>query len=303
MTYELIRNFVTVAKTKSITRAAEILFVSQSTVSHRLRLLEEETGHCLIFRGKGKRLASLTPWGADFLPIAEKWLALWQETEAFCKEETEHTLSVACVNSLVVCLLRRFFSEFMQRHPHIHLRLTVLDTNIIYQMLNAREIDVGIVLANLPQETVNIRPLLSEKMYCACHPEMIPNRQRIRTDDLDPHKEILLNWNLDFILWHDFRFPQSTKPRMEVNTIMLVEDALHVEGTWAVVPQTVAEHFLDRGVCRCVELEAPPPDRVSYVVSRLVPDPHAQELITLFNRELDAFVADYRKQHVSIKNS
>ena len=37
MNYELIRNFVTVANTLNITRSSEILFVSQSTVSHLFR--------------------------------------------------------------------------------------------------------------------------------------------------------------------------------------------------------------------------------------------------------------------------
>ena len=140
MTYDLVKNFVTVARTGNITRTAEILFVSQSTVSHRLQLLEAETGHPLVDRGKGKRVATLTQWGTAFLPIAEKWLELWQETEAFRQEETEQTLSVSCVNSLTVCLLRRFFSDFVHRHPDIHLRLTVLDTDTIYQKLEAGEL-------------------------------------------------------------------------------------------------------------------------------------------------------------------
>lgn len=291
MTYELIKNFVTVARTKNITRTAEILFVSQSTVSHRLQLLEVQTGHPLVERGKGKRVASLTQWGAAFLPIAEKWLDLWQETEAFRREETEHALSVACVNSLTVCLLRKFFSDFVHAHPNIHLRLTVLDTDTIYQKLNARELDVGIVLAKPAHENVNIRPLLSEKMYCVCARDMFPGQTRVKTEELDPREEILLNWNMEFMLWHDFRFPGSIRPRMEVNTIMLIEDALLREKGWAVVPETVAEHFESRGVARRLELKTPPPDRVSYVISQVVPESHTRELIGLFGSELDAFLA------------
>jgi len=294
MTYELIRNFITIAKTGNITRSAEILFVSQSTVSHRLQLLEEQLGHNLVFRGKGKRQSTLTQWGDTFLPIAEKWLDLWQETEAFRQDEKESTLTVGCTDSLSVCLLRRFFSDFIQFHPSIHLRLTVLDTEAIYRRVNAGEMDLGIVLANFPHESVNIRPLLSEKMYCVCHPNMFPGKNRISTELLDPNSEILLNWSMEFSLWHDFRLPRGSKPRVEVNTILLVEDALALEGSWAIVPKTVAEHFQSHSSCRVLELDSPPPDRVSYVISRLLPDSHTRDMLSLFHQELDTFVANYQ---------
>ncbi len=291
MTQDLIRNFLTVAKTRNISRTAEILFVSQSTVSHRLQLLEEELGHTLVFRGKGRRQATLTKWGESFLPIAEKWIELWRQTEAFRQEETECSLSISCVNSLMTYLLRPFFSAFAQKHPQIHLRLDTMSTVHIYQQVASGEADVGIVLENPDQKSVNIRPLLSEKMYCVCHKDMFPGRSRIRPEELDPAGEIRLNWNTALKLWRDFQFPGDHKPRLQVNAIVFFEDALLWEGHWAIVPQTVADHFIGQGIGRCVELENPPPDRVSYVISPLLPSAGTQELINLFNRELDEFVA------------
>ena len=45
-----IETFLTIVNTKSITKTAELLFLSQPTVSHRLRSLEEELGFSLIIR-------------------------------------------------------------------------------------------------------------------------------------------------------------------------------------------------------------------------------------------------------------
>ena len=291
MTQDLIRNFLTVAKTRNITRTAELLFVSQSTVSHRLQLLEEETGHTLVSRGKGRREATLTQWGESFLPIAEKWLELWQQTEAFRQKEAEKFLSIACVNSLMTYLLRPFFSQFARRHPDIRLHLDTMSTEHIYQQVASGQIDVGIVLENPGQKSVNIRPLLSEKMYCVCHKDMFPGKTRIRPDELDPAGEIRLNWNTALKLWRDFQFPGGHKPRLQVNAIVFFEDALQWEDHWAIVPQTVADHFTRQGIGRCVELENPPPERISYVISHLLPTANTRELIALFNRELDEFLA------------
>ena len=47
-----IETFLMIVETKNITKTAENLFVSQPTVSHRLKLLEEELGVQLITRKK-----------------------------------------------------------------------------------------------------------------------------------------------------------------------------------------------------------------------------------------------------------
>ncbi|MFQ9679487.1 MAG: LysR family transcriptional regulator [Ruthenibacterium lactatiformans] len=55
--------FLAVVECKSVSRAAEKLFLSQSTVSHRLKMLENEIG-CLLFeRAQGQRECVLTAKG------------------------------------------------------------------------------------------------------------------------------------------------------------------------------------------------------------------------------------------------
>lgn len=293
MNYDLIRNFVTVAKTKNITHTASILFVSQSTVSHRLQLLEENLGHPLIHRGRGKRSATLTEHGQAFLPIAEKWLALWQETEAFSNQGHKSNLRIACVNSLISCLLSDFFIDFAVRHPNIRLSLEVLSSSEIYTRMNQNQLDVGIVLSHLPFQTLQIQPLLSEKMYCVCSKSLYPNQGRIDPAKLDMSQEILLNWGMEFMLWHDFRLPLAREPMMTFNEIGLVELALQKSETWAIVPETVAQRFCGQGICNCLTLKNPPPDRISYLILPALPDPGTEELIGLLQQELDRFLENH----------
>lgn len=293
MNYELIRNFITVAKTKNITHTASILFVSQSTVSHRLQLLEESLGHPLIHRSRGKRSASLTEHGQAFLPIAEKWLTLWQETEAFRSQSHKSQLRVACVSSLVSCLLSEFFIDFAVRHPNIRLSLEVLSSSEIYTRINQNQLDVGIVLSHLPSQTLQIRPLLSEKMYCVCSNSLYPGKKRIDPGELDTSRELLLNWGMEFMLWHDFRLPRLQEPKMSFNEIGLVGLALQKGDSWAIVPETVARQFENQGICRCLSLRNPPPDRVSYVICPALPDPGSEALITLLQQELDSFLESH----------
>ncbi|MFF4823988.1 LysR family transcriptional regulator [Streptomyces sp. NPDC001312] len=68
MDLEALRSFLAVAKHRSISKAAAGSYVTQPTMSQRLRRLEESLGFALFERGwKG---AVLTPQGAYFLPYA-----------------------------------------------------------------------------------------------------------------------------------------------------------------------------------------------------------------------------------------
>ena len=70
-----IETFLTIVNTKSITKTADILFLSQPTVSHRLKSLEKELGFPLIVRKKGFKNVELTSKGSEFVSIAERYIS------------------------------------------------------------------------------------------------------------------------------------------------------------------------------------------------------------------------------------
>ena len=76
MDVELARTFLEIVATRSFVRAAEHLNVSQTTVSARIRSLEERLGRPLFFRNKNG--ATLTPSGEQFLRYAPMFVQLWE---------------------------------------------------------------------------------------------------------------------------------------------------------------------------------------------------------------------------------
>jgi len=72
-----LRIFVTVAETKSFTRAAQQLFVSHSSTSRAVSALEEEIGAVLIERGNS--VIALTEAGEKLLPMAREMLRMEEE--------------------------------------------------------------------------------------------------------------------------------------------------------------------------------------------------------------------------------
>src|SRR5665811_288241 len=78
MDIELARTFLEIVSTGNFIRAADRLNVGQTTVSARIRTLEQLLGRPLFVRNKGG--ASLTPAGEQFLRYAPTFVQLWQRT-------------------------------------------------------------------------------------------------------------------------------------------------------------------------------------------------------------------------------
>lgn len=78
MNIELARTFIAIVSTGSFIRASERLNVAQTTVSARIRNLEQLLGRDLFVRNKGG--ANLTPAGQQFLRHAPMFIQLWQRT-------------------------------------------------------------------------------------------------------------------------------------------------------------------------------------------------------------------------------
>ena len=80
MNLRFVEAFYWVASLKSISRAAEKLFLTQSAMSSRISTLEDELGVLLLDR-RDKQF-KLTAAGTRFLTYADKLLALQREVKA-----------------------------------------------------------------------------------------------------------------------------------------------------------------------------------------------------------------------------
>lgn len=108
--------FLAVTRYKSISRTAEQLFMSQSTVTTRLQRLERDLGWQLFSRTPGG--VQLTPQGLRFLPLAEKLIDIEQQMLEPSARQVP-TLRImsgrAFVSTDVPTCLHRFLGEEMVR--------------------------------------------------------------------------------------------------------------------------------------------------------------------------------------------
>lgn len=116
--------FLTVVEEASFTRAAELLHVTQSALSHQIKALERSVGGALLERMP--RGARLTPMGRAFLPHAE--LAVRSAAQARRAARAAAgaeggELHVAAVHSIAVGVLPDVFARWRAAHPGVLLHL------------------------------------------------------------------------------------------------------------------------------------------------------------------------------------
>ena len=87
MDLRVLEYFLAVAEVGGISRAADILHISQPTLSRQLMELEREIGSTLLIRGK--RSVTLTPDGLMFRETARDILALYQKAQEKHAQSTE----------------------------------------------------------------------------------------------------------------------------------------------------------------------------------------------------------------------
>ena len=99
MDIDLLRTFLEVQRTRHFGHAAKSLFVTQSAVSSRIRLLEEMVGAQLFTRTRND--IQLTSAGKRLLKTAEAILHLWEEAKGTINqtEEDQQLLVVAGLTS------------------------------------------------------------------------------------------------------------------------------------------------------------------------------------------------------------
>jgi DNA-binding transcriptional LysR family regulator len=145
VTLSLLRTFVTVVRTGSVTRASEELVVTQSSVSGALAALSKEMGERLVERdGRGLRP---TAAGAAFLPHAERVLATLEDAAAAVREAadpTRYRLRLAATTTAAEHLVPVLWKAFRQRHPEVELSLEVGNRAAVNRLLDQYQADVGI---------------------------------------------------------------------------------------------------------------------------------------------------------------
>ncbi|PLY00775.1 MAG: LysR family transcriptional regulator [Desulfuromonas sp.] len=171
MTLRQLELFIAVAETGSFSRGAEMISLTQSTVSQHIAALEDEFNTQLIDRtGKG---IYLTAAGEVFLQHARRVLAerdVLTQAMAGLHGLEEATLNLGASNIPANYLIPCFLPVLRNRYPGINLNMRIGDSREVLDELKAGLVELGIVGGRLDDAVFNYEPLLKDHLVMIVGP-------------------------------------------------------------------------------------------------------------------------------------
>lgn len=289
MTIEEIEAFMAVVEYKTLTLAAEKLFISQSTISQRIKRLEDELGVKLFIRQPGQRTAELTSHGSDLVPIAQQWASLWRDMYSLHTSSVKTLISIGSVDLINNFTFVPLYKKILHLYPDIELAIQTFHSPEIHSLLENRIIDIGFVFSQIKYPDIISRPVYREKMYLIAHEES-EYHSGISTSDLDPRKEAYLRWGSDYELWHSSNWNNS-QHMITVNTGSTLIHYLDKPGNWAIGPISLIRSMQKTDKIVCYELKESPPPRICYQLTHRYPKPSKLNALNLIEQEVEAFAS------------
>lgn len=244
MDVELARTFLEVIGGGSFVAAAQRLNVTQSTVSTRIKLLEERLGARLFMRNKGG--AALTPAGAQFQRSAAALVRIWEQArqDAALPHGYSTALRIGGEAGLWNRWLYRWVPWMRQHAPGIALRCEVGLPEGMTQNLLEGLLDLAVLYSPHSRPTLKVELLTEEELVFL---EADP-----RGEEHGGRDQVYVDWGEEFRRKHRMTFPDFPSPALFIGLGTLGFDYLLRNGGTGYFPKTLAEAHLASGAVRIV---------------------------------------------------
>jgi len=243
--------FAAVAHEGSFSRAAEALGLAKSTVSERIRALEDQLGAQLLARST--RHVSLTDAGQLLLGRARDILALAAEAQSELTATTRRavgSLRMSAPISFGLRFMTGIVAELAREHPLLSLDFQLEDRSVD---LLAERFDLAIRIGRLPDSSLVARKVGSSRRLVVASPKYLAGRNPPSTPlELREHECLLYTHQRDVDTWL-FDEPDGGERRVRVHGRLRSNhgDALATlasEGAGiAWLPEFIVEPLIERG--------------------------------------------------------
>lgn len=252
--------FVELVHKNGFTKAAESLFVSQSTISKAIRALEKEYDVELIERTAKK--FRLTSEGEIFYNSALKIISNYKAETEFLHSQlkSKNGALYLGVPPVTVTAIYPIIWEYRQRYPNVNLNILEVGANRIYSLVKQGAIDMGVVIQPFTDPDFFQVPVMQSEAVLLVPPEhKLASLEAVRFSRLQ-HERFLLLSN-EFML-HDVIIDSCKHagfmPKIEGESAqwdLLVESVANGSGI-TILPKPIIDKFCGSRVCQ-LHLMAP----------------------------------------------
>ena len=160
------RIFHTVTQQGSFARAAQILHLTPSAISHAVASMEEACGFALFVRGKGG--VTLTRSGEALYPVIRQILnadEALSQTISELNGVTRGTVKIGAFNSVCMTWLPHIVTSYKKKYPGVHIEINQGTYDDVIQWLKTGAVDIGFLSMESARD-LTVRPLYRDRLMC-----------------------------------------------------------------------------------------------------------------------------------------
>src|SRR5690625_2521060 len=240
MEYQDWKLLATLDKTKNITHAADKLYVSQSTLSSRLKRLESHYGVQIVLRRR--RGVTFTPEGIILVKYAKRMIDeqnKMKEKINNMKSMVTGTLKVGVSNFFALNKMPKLLRLFQQEHPGIECQVVTGWSSEMYRLLLNHDVHIGFIKGDYSWR--ESKEMLYEENICVAAPwpfkwEELPSLPRI-----DYHTDPIMKSTIDR-WWYD-QYKQAPYTNIYVNQVETCKEMILNKLGYGILAQLVVEPF------------------------------------------------------------
>lgn len=252
---------ISVADNASFTRASQQLYVAQSAISRKIKLLEEELGEP-IFKRVNKKIY-ITPAGETLLRYARR---IFQDIRNAKLEISEIAhldqgqLRIGAGMLACTYILPPVLEKFKALHPRIELKVITAPTETLLSQLSDNMIELGVLTLPIKHPDLKVVPLITEEMVVVTSPKhaVLSKETRISAEELQNYPLILFprGARTRDVLDAFFRDAGIT-PRivMEAENVALIKPLVKIDLGISIIPLRSVSEELQRGELHSLKIK------------------------------------------------
>ena len=249
------KTFLAVIEGGNFVAAARRVHVTQSTVSARIKSLEDQLGKTLFIRTKAS--CELTPAGHQFHRYARSMVRVWEEAkhQVAVPEGFEDTLIVGGQYSLWNRLLLWWVPAFRAAAPAVALRCEIGMPQRLMREMAEGVMDLAVIYQPEHRPGMVVRELLEDRLVL------------VTTDPSIPYKDnyIYADWGEGFRAMHAAAHPDLVTPALTLDLGALGINMLLNNGGAAYLPERIVQPHLENKMLFQID-DAPDFPYPAYVV-------------------------------------
>ncbi|MGC4377609.1 LysR family transcriptional regulator [Fictibacillus sp. Mic-4] len=171
MELKWIKTFIAAAKTENFRKASEELYISQSSVTIHIQLLEKYL-NCSLFQREGKKV-KLTDEGKFFLPYAQKLIHISQEgirnLNRF-KQGFSRKLTLGISPFIAELSIPSILNQYVQEHPEVEIEVQLLKSKDIIPAIMEEKVDLGLSRLHVHSSELSCKVLAEDRLVLVVPP-------------------------------------------------------------------------------------------------------------------------------------